>query len=79
MIPAWAAPIIFELVVLAALSRNTDYRSRQLDDMLAASLRRNGLAFYAVMLLLRVMQTVLVIPQKPGLLVVAALYVILTS
>jgi hypothetical protein len=65
----------FELFVLAALLWNTVDRPRQIDQTLAAALKRDGIMFYAVMTILRGIQLGLVSTLKPALLVLGGLFV----
>jgi hypothetical protein len=48
VIPAWAAPLAFELLVLAALLWNNIDRPRGMEVKLAQALHEDGIMFYVV-------------------------------
>jgi hypothetical protein len=72
---AWTTPIFFELMVLGVTWWNAIDRPRQLDQGLAVTLRRDGMHFFIVMTVLRVIQFALMITWNPKLALLGGLCV----
>jgi hypothetical protein len=66
-ITAWAAPFVFELVVLVALIWNVLDRPRTSQTPLARALLADGVIYFGVIACLRAMQLVLAAAGPPRL------------
>jgi hypothetical protein len=72
-IPASAAPLVFELLVLGATCWNAVDRPRSAHMGLGRALQRDGIAFFVVLTLARATNLALVSAQRPALVMLASL------
>jgi hypothetical protein len=75
IILAWSSPIMFELFVLGATCWNAIDRPRQSNQGLASALRKDGLVFFLVMTILRLIQVGLMATRDPAIALLGGLFV----
>jgi hypothetical protein len=75
LIPAWSAPLLFELTVIAVTTWNAVDRPRQIGEGLASTLRMDGLFFFVIMAILRTFQVIMVSTRQARLTLIGVLFV----
>jgi hypothetical protein len=75
LIPAWAAPLVFEVLILVTTYWNAVDRPRRITESLASTLRKDGMTLYAIMAILRVFSLALVATQDARLVLLSVLFV----
>ncbi|EGN99615.1 hypothetical protein SERLA73DRAFT_134913 [Serpula lacrymans var. lacrymans S7.3] len=75
LIAVWAAPLLFELVVLAFTVVNAIARPRRANLMLVKALRRDGIMFFIAIACLRILNLALAATRKSALVLLAVYFV----
>jgi hypothetical protein len=73
---AWSFPLFFDLVVVAMTAWNAVDRSRLLDQPLASALRKDGMVFFIVMAVLRIVPLALLATLQARLTLLTVLFVV---
>ncbi|PAV18996.1 hypothetical protein PNOK_0584000 [Pyrrhoderma noxium] len=71
----WAAPMLFEVLVLISVCLNACARPRSKDTELARALSRDGIGFFSSLTILRLFNLILTSVARPSLLPVASFFV----